>query len=99
MKTSRYIQNFYCYQPNRGQPDVVSPIPEKTHCSRNEQKPSIHRYLGRKLDDSLPDFDGFVVRGFWKCGKREDICMDIVDNLRIIHKKTRRSGFFANRSA
>ena len=59
----------------------------------------IHRYLGRKLDDSLPDFDGFVVRGFWKCGKREDICMDIVDNLRIIHKKTRRSGFFANRSA
>jgi hypothetical protein len=54
--------------------------------------------LGRKLDDSLPDFDGFVVRGFWKCEK-EDICMDIVDNLRIIHKKTRRSGFFANRSA
>jgi hypothetical protein len=99
MKTSRYIQNFYCYQPNRGQPDVVSPIPEKTHCSRNEQKSSIHRYLGRKLDDSLPDFDGFVVRGFWKCGKREDICMEIVDNLHIIHKKTRRSGFFANRSA
>jgi hypothetical protein len=54
--------------------------------------------LGRKLDDSLPDFDGFVVRGFWKCGK-EDICIEFVDNLRIIHKKTRRSGFFANRSA
>ncbi|PAN85175.1 hypothetical protein CIW64_18420 [Enterobacter cloacae] len=51
------------------------------------------------MDDSLPDFDDFVVRGFWKCGKREDICIDIVDNLRIIHKKTRRSGFFANRSA
>ncbi|KJX38223.1 hypothetical protein SG71_04310 [Enterobacter chengduensis] len=51
------------------------------------------------MDDSLPDFDGFVVRRFWKCGKREDTGMDIVDNLRIIHKKTRRSGFFANRSA
>jgi hypothetical protein len=55
--------------------------------------------LGRKLDDSLPDFDGFVVRGFWKCGKRGDISIHVVDNLRIIHKKTRRSGFFANRSA
>jgi hypothetical protein len=55
--------------------------------------------LGRKLDDSLPDFDGFVVRGFWKCGKRGDICIDNVDNLSITHKKTRRSGFFANRSA
>ncbi|RTN23583.1 hypothetical protein EKN94_13490 [Enterobacter quasimori] len=70
------------------------PIPEKTHCSRIEQKSSIHRYLGRKLDDSLPDFDGFVVRGFWKCGKRGDISIHVVDNLRIIHKKTRRSGFF-----
>jgi hypothetical protein len=28
MKTSRYIQNFYCYRP-RGQPDDLSPIPEK----------------------------------------------------------------------
>jgi hypothetical protein len=99
MKTSRYIQNFYCYQPQQGQPDVVSPIPGKTHCSRIEQKSSIHRYLGRKLDDSLPDFMTFVVRGFWKYGKRGDICIDFVDNLSIIHKKTRRSGFFANRSA
>ncbi|MEZ6878261.1 hypothetical protein [Enterobacter sp. KBR-315C3_2022] len=98
MKTSRYIQNLLLLA-QRGQPDEISPIPEKTHCSRIEQKPSIHRYLGRKLDDSLPDFDGFVVRGFWKCGKREDIWNSFVDNLRIIHKKTRRSGFFANRSA
>ncbi|HAS1803470.1 TPA: hypothetical protein I4G63_03890 [Enterobacter hormaechei subsp. xiangfangensis] len=60
---------FLLLPAQRGQPDDVSPIPEKTHCSRIEQKSSIHRYLGRKLDDSLPDFDGFVVRGIpemWK---------------------------------
>ncbi|HAZ77599.1 MAG TPA: hypothetical protein DCX28_14435 [Enterobacteriaceae bacterium] len=27
------------------------------------------RHLGRKLDDSLPDFAGFVVRRFRKCCK------------------------------
>jgi hypothetical protein len=90
---------FLLLPAHQGQPDEISPIPEKTHCSRIEQKSSIHRYLGRKLDDSLPDFTAFVVRGFWKCGKRGHICIEFVDNLSIIHKKTRRSGFFANRSA
>ncbi|HCO5209666.1 hypothetical protein [Escherichia fergusonii] len=31
------------------------------------------RHLGRKLDDSLPDFATFVVSRFWKWGKRGDI--------------------------
>jgi len=43
--------------------------------------------LGRKLDDSLPDFAGFVVRGFWKYGKRAENQINTVDNRRIIHKK------------
>src|SRR5690606_1458481 len=96
MKTSRYIQNFYCYRP-RGQPDDLSPIPESlNHCSKSEQKSSIHRYLGIKLDDSLPDFDGFVVRRFWKCRKRGDKQAYPVGNRSSGHKKTRRSGFLAN---
>ncbi|HCN96642.1 MAG TPA: hypothetical protein DIT59_08295 [Leclercia sp.] len=48
------------------------------------------------MDDSLPDFAAFVVRGFWKCGKRGHKGCLHVDNLNVTHKKTRRSGFFAN---
>jgi hypothetical protein len=33
--------------------------------TKNEQSP----HLGRKLDDSLPDFEDVVVRGFWKWEK------------------------------
>ncbi|QBF86020.1 hypothetical protein EXN74_05635 [Leclercia adecarboxylata] len=72
-------------------------IPENvSSCSKREQKSSIHRYLDRKVDDSLPDFAAFVVRGFWKCGKRAQKGGRRVDNLCGSHKKTRRSGFFAN---
>ncbi|PSS47819.1 hypothetical protein C6560_15870 [Enterobacter sp. FS01] len=48
------------------------------------------------MDDSLPDFAAFVVRRFWKCGKRGQKGRLNVDNPGVTHKKTRRSGFFAN---
>ncbi|QCZ26780.1 hypothetical protein FFB58_15120 [Enterobacter sp. MF024] len=48
------------------------------------------------MDDSLPDFATFVVRGFWKCGKRGQKGSLQGKALRFRHKKTRRSGFFAN---
>ncbi|EFO6419017.1 hypothetical protein [Salmonella enterica] len=55
---------------------------------------NIPRYLGRKLDDSLPDFVTFVVSRFWKWGKRDNNPHFIVTDKCIAHKKTRRSGFF-----
>ncbi|WET41094.1 hypothetical protein [Citrobacter enshiensis] len=71
MKTSRYIQNFYCYQPPGDQSEVMFPIVGKViRCSKIKQKMNNPRYLGRKLDDSLPDFVTFVVSRFWKWGKR-----------------------------
>ncbi|MDA2003175.1 hypothetical protein PDL69_30235, partial [Bacillus cereus] len=51
----------------------VTHIRESHYCSKYKQKMNDTGHLGRKLDDSLPDFDGFVVRGCRKCGKREDI--------------------------
>ncbi|EHK0946332.1 hypothetical protein [Citrobacter farmeri] len=53
------------------------------------------RYLGRKLDDSLPDFVTFVVSRFWKWGKR-GCCQRITPDLFI--KKPAEAGFFANRN-
>ncbi|CAQ90693.1 hypothetical protein EFER_3200 [Escherichia fergusonii ATCC 35469] len=41
-------------------------------CSERKQKMNNTRHLGRKLDDSLPDFATFVVSRFWKWGKRGD---------------------------
>ncbi|WP_171527696.1 hypothetical protein [Shigella flexneri] len=37
------------------------------------------RHLGRKLDDSLPDFATFVVSGCRKWGKRDALYSEIVD--------------------
>ncbi|EHG6148873.1 hypothetical protein J5T40_001257 [Escherichia fergusonii] len=52
------------------------------------------RHLGRKLDDSLPDFATFVVSRFWKWGKRGDIQKNATKPDPLGDKKTRRSGFF-----
>jgi hypothetical protein len=38
MKTSRYIQNFYCYQPLSGQPEVMSPRLGKVIAVQNTNK-------------------------------------------------------------
>ncbi|AVR01526.1 hypothetical protein A8H26_01720 [Pluralibacter gergoviae] len=70
MKTSRYIQNLYCCRPRRGQPDVLGPPAESVFRPFTRQKMSYHRHLGRKLDDSLPDFTAFVVKGCRKYRKR-----------------------------
>ncbi|AGR60614.1 hypothetical protein [Salmonella bongori] len=55
---------------------------------------NIPRYLGRKLDDSLPDFVTFVVSRFWNWGKRGNYSHFSMPDNGITHKKTRRSGFF-----
>ncbi|EEO9371880.1 hypothetical protein CB010_011930 [Salmonella bongori] len=54
---------------------------------------NIPRYLGRKLDDSLPDFVTFVVSRFWNWGKRGNYSHFSMPDNGITHKKTRRSGF------
>ncbi|QBY30853.1 hypothetical protein E2R62_19760 [Citrobacter rodentium] len=51
------------------------------------------RYLGRKLDDSLPDFVTFVVSRFRKWGKR-GVRQGMSADLSI--KKPAEAGFFAN---
>ncbi|HEB0856431.1 hypothetical protein P2H57_14275 [Citrobacter freundii] len=71
MKTSRYIQNFtatshYIWPVRSG----VTHIRESHYCSKYKQKMNDTGHLGRKLDDSLPDFVTFVVSRFWKWGKR-----------------------------
>ncbi|ABX69489.1 hypothetical protein A676_03349 [Salmonella enterica subsp. enterica serovar Enteritidis str. 2010K-0262] len=38
MKTSRYIQNFYCYQPQCDQPDVMSPRAKKAIIAQKRDK-------------------------------------------------------------
>ncbi|MFS9887650.1 hypothetical protein WKW48_07660 [Salmonella enterica] len=48
---------------------------------------NIPRYLGRKLDDSLPDFVTFVVSRFWNWGKRDNNPHFIVTDKCIAHKK------------
>jgi hypothetical protein len=51
--------------------------------------------LGRKLDDSLPDFVTFVVSRFLKWGKRGgNQRITVIPRGRNSDKKTRRSGFF-----
>ncbi|OVU09464.1 hypothetical protein CAL16_19380 [Klebsiella quasipneumoniae] len=67
MKTSRYIQNFVLLPATHGRPDVKTPLARCHLRSRIKQKMNNHQHLGRKLDDSLPDFEDVVVRGFWKC--------------------------------
>ncbi|AVH82077.1 hypothetical protein [Citrobacter youngae] len=57
-------------------------------------------HLGRKLDDSLPDFVTFVVSRFWKWGKRGgNQRITVVLRGENNHKKTRRSGFFRKLSS
>ncbi|ATX97246.1 hypothetical protein AM363_25760 [Citrobacter freundii] len=54
-------------------------------------------HLGRKLDDSLPDFVTFVVSRFLKWGKRggnQRITVDLRRKITI--KKPAKAGFFAN---
>ncbi|AMO46985.1 Hypothetical protein AKI40_0559 [Enterobacter sp. FY-07] len=67
MKTSRYIQYLLL-------PDLIDrsdvELTTRAYCHsrlKSKQKMNNPSHLGRKLDDSLPDFAGFVVRGFWKC--------------------------------
>ncbi|RAU51546.1 hypothetical protein DBY68_004295 [Pseudocitrobacter sp. RIT415] len=39
-------------------------------CLQTKQKLNNHPHLGRKLENSLPDFARLVVSRFWKSGKR-----------------------------
>lgn len=57
---------------------------------------NIPRYLGRKLDDSLPDFVTFVVSRFWNWGKRDNNPHFIVTDKCIAHKNPPKRVFFAN---
>ncbi|EIP3950381.1 TPA: hypothetical protein MOX26_003615 [Salmonella enterica subsp. enterica serovar Ball] len=50
---------------------------------------NIPRYLGRKLDDSLPDFVTFVVSRFWNWGKRDNNPHFIVTKIREFFDSTR----------
>ncbi|MBM0411749.1 hypothetical protein, partial [Escherichia coli] len=47
------------------------PIRNDSLCSKIKQKMSNTRHLGRKLDDSLPDFATIVVSRCRKWGKRD----------------------------
>jgi hypothetical protein len=67
MKTSRYIQNFCTAASHAWPARCKNPIRAKSLLFMKKQKMNNHQHLGRKLDDSLPDFEGIVVRGFWKC--------------------------------
>ncbi|TGB57371.1 hypothetical protein CRG95_13815 [Escherichia sp. E4208] len=50
MKTSRYSQNFYCYQPPGGQSEVVLPSKERLSLfkkqTKNEQYPTFGQKIG-----------------------------------------------------
>ncbi|EJF4690722.1 hypothetical protein M8Q93_000314 [Salmonella enterica] len=50
---------------------------------------NIPRYLGRKLDGSLPDFVTFVVSRFWNWGKRDNNPHFIVTKIREFFDSTR----------
>ncbi|MBP1521593.1 hypothetical protein IVW58_09215 [Salmonella enterica subsp. enterica serovar Worthington] len=59
---------------------------EKAIIAQKRDKNEHSRYLGRKLDDSLPDFVTFVVSRFWNWGKRDNNPHFIVTDKCIAHK-------------
>ncbi|ABX24065.1 hypothetical protein P296_18235 [Salmonella enterica subsp. arizonae serovar 18:z4,z23:- str. CVM N26624] len=49
MKTSRYIQNFYCYQPQRDQPDIMLPKAKKVIIVQKRDKNERSPLFGQKI--------------------------------------------------
>ncbi|AST82174.1 hypothetical protein CI104_02580 [Citrobacter farmeri] len=49
MKTSRYIQNFYCYRPSHGQSEVMSPTSEKSSSFKKQTKNEQYPIFGQKI--------------------------------------------------
>ncbi|EGD9360172.1 hypothetical protein CI701_07575 [Shigella sonnei] len=49
MKTSRYSQNFYCYQPPGGQSEVVLPNKERLSLFENQTKNEQYPIFGQKI--------------------------------------------------
>ncbi|AUT28073.1 hypothetical protein C1192_13895 [Escherichia marmotae] len=49
MKTSRYSQNFYCYQPPSGRSEVMLPNEELPSLFENQTKNEQYSTFGQKI--------------------------------------------------
>ncbi|MBP1521166.1 hypothetical protein IVU49_23845 [Salmonella enterica subsp. enterica serovar Worthington] len=72
MKTSGIFRIFTATSHNVTS-QMLCHLGEKAIIAQKRDKNEHSRYLGRKLDDSLPDFVTFVVSRFWNWGKETTI--------------------------